>query len=54
METLKESIQHEACLFKPKSIENVFSVARKVENKKIWLLEEWSLTIESTMLPLLT
>ena len=32
--TLKESIQHEVRLFEPKSLENAFSLAMKVETKK--------------------
>ena len=35
MGTLKENIQHEVHLFKPKSLEKSFSVKRKVENKNM-------------------
>jgi hypothetical protein len=35
MGTLKDSIQHEVHLFKPKSIEKYFSMERKVENKNM-------------------
>jgi hypothetical protein len=35
MGTLKESIQHEVCLFEPKSLEHTFIVARKVESKNM-------------------
>jgi hypothetical protein len=35
MGTLKENIQHEVCLFKPKSLEKSFSMARKIENKNM-------------------
>ena len=31
--TLKDNIQHEVCLWEPKSLENAFRVARKVESK---------------------
>ena len=35
MGTLKESIQHEVCPFEPKSLENDFSLERKVESKNM-------------------
>jgi hypothetical protein len=36
IETLKEKIQHDqVCLFEPKSLEKIFSMARKVENKNM-------------------
>jgi hypothetical protein len=35
MGTLNKSIQHEVHLFKPKSLEHAFSVARKVESKNM-------------------
>jgi hypothetical protein len=35
MGTLKENIQHEVCLFEPKSLEKAFSMERKVENKNM-------------------
>jgi hypothetical protein len=35
MDNLKENIQHEVHLFEPKSIEQDFSMARKVENKNM-------------------
>jgi hypothetical protein len=31
--TLKDNIQHEVCLWEPKSLENAFKVARNVESK---------------------
>ena len=34
--TLKDNIQHEVCLWEPKSLENAFKVARNFE-VKIWL-----------------
>jgi hypothetical protein len=33
MGTLKENIQHEVHLFNPKSLEQAFNMARKVDNK---------------------
>jgi hypothetical protein len=33
--TLKDNIQHEVHLWKPKSLENVFKVARNVESKNM-------------------
>jgi hypothetical protein len=33
--TLKDKIQHEVILWEPKSLENVFRVARKVESKNM-------------------
>jgi len=54
MRNLKEIIQHEVHFVEPKSPEHAFSVARKVKIK-IWLLEEWSITITNNiMLPPLT
>jgi hypothetical protein len=35
MGTLKEIIQYEVCLFKPKSLKHASSVARKVESKNM-------------------
>jgi hypothetical protein len=35
MGTLKENIQHEACLFEPKSLDQYFNMERKVENKNM-------------------
>jgi hypothetical protein len=35
MGTLKESIQHEVHLFKPKSLEHAFTMASKVESKNM-------------------
>jgi hypothetical protein len=35
MGTLKESIQHKVCLFKPKSLEHAYVVTRKFESKNI-------------------
>ena len=35
MGTLKESIQHEVCLFDPKSLKHAFNLARKVESKNM-------------------
>jgi hypothetical protein len=35
MGTLKENIQHEVHLFEPKSLEQAFSMTRKVENKNM-------------------
>jgi hypothetical protein len=33
--TLKDNIQHEVCLWKPRSLENAFKVARNVESKNM-------------------
>ena len=33
--TLKDTIQHEVCLFKPNSLEKYFMVERKVESKNL-------------------
>jgi hypothetical protein len=33
--TLKDNIQHEVCLWEPKSLENAFRVARNVESKNM-------------------
>ena len=33
--TLKDNIQHDACLFEPTSLENAFMVARMVESKHL-------------------
>jgi hypothetical protein len=33
--TLKDNIQHEVCLWEPKSLENAFKVARNVESKNM-------------------
>jgi hypothetical protein len=33
--TLKDNIQHEVCLWEPKSLENTFKVARNVESKNL-------------------
>jgi hypothetical protein len=33
--TLKDKIQHEVCLWEPKSLENAFKVARNVESKNM-------------------
>ena len=35
MGTLKDNIQHEVCLWEPKSLENAFKVARNVESKNM-------------------
>jgi hypothetical protein len=35
IETLNDNIQHEVLLWKPKSLENAFSVARNVESKNM-------------------
>jgi hypothetical protein len=35
MGTLKENIQHEVCLFKPKSLEQYSNMERKVETKQM-------------------
>ena len=53
--TLKDNIQHEVCLWEPKSLENAFKVEINVEVKIcLWLLEGPTLTsIERTMLLLL-
>jgi hypothetical protein len=33
--TLKDNLQHEVCLWEPKSLENAFKVARNVESKNM-------------------
>ena len=33
--TLKDNIEHEVCLWEPKSLENAFRVARNVESKNM-------------------
>jgi hypothetical protein len=33
--TLRDNIQHEVCLWEPKSLENAFRVARNVESKNM-------------------
>jgi len=35
MGTLKENIQHELCLFEPKSLQNAFNLERKDESKNL-------------------
>jgi hypothetical protein len=35
MGTLKDTIKHKVCLFEPKSLDQYFSMERKVENKNM-------------------
>ena len=37
MGTLKDNIQHEVCIFEPKSLENAFSLEREIKSKNMAL-----------------
>jgi hypothetical protein len=54
MVTLKDKIQHEACLFKHKSLEQAFDMERKVENTNMDTIRATTNNYREHQVPLLT